>query len=102
MAVKGIQAKADITKKILELFPNSFMNDKEIRIPIMENGEEVQIKVALTAAKVNVEHDAAVVGLSSDVPVKPAVMSLNDGNAKTEPSEDEKARLKELMAQLGL
>ena len=41
MAVKGIQAKADITKKILETFDGSFMNDKEIRIPVMENGEEV-------------------------------------------------------------
>ena len=100
MAVKGIQAKADITKKILETFDGSFMNDKEIRIPVMENGEEVQIKVTLTAAKVNIDH-AAILGASSDTPTTSANV-LNFTDQKTEPSVDEKAKVKELMTMLGL
>lgn len=100
MAVKGIQAKADITKRILETFDGSFMNDKEIRIPVMENGEEVQIKVTLTAAKVNIDH-AATLGMSSDTPTTSANV-LNFTDQKTEPSADEKAKVKELMAMIGL
>lgn len=53
---RGSESKNIITKKILEVFPGSFQYDKEIRIPIEENGEIVQIKVTLTAAKVNVEN----------------------------------------------
>ena len=55
---KGSVAKDVITKKILETFDGAFINDKEIRIPILENGETVQIKVALTCAKVNIENGA--------------------------------------------
>lgn len=100
MAVKGIQAKADITKKILETFDGSFMNDKEIRIPVMENGEEVQIKVTLTAAKVNIDH-AATPDMSSDAPTISANV-INFTDQKTEPSVDEKAKVKELMTMLSL
>ena len=100
MAVKGIQAKADITKKILETFDGSFMNDKEIRIPVMENGEEVQIKVTLTAAKVNIDHTVTL-GTSSDTPTTSANV-LNFVDQKTEPSVEEKAKVKELMTMLGL
>ena len=56
MAVKGSFAKAEITEKIMEVFSGSFLYNggKEIRIPCVENGEVVQIKVTLTAAKVAV------------------------------------------------
>ena len=61
---RGTESKEIITRKILETFENSFKYDKEIRIPIVENGELIQIKVTLTAAKVNVENggDTAVPG----------------------------------------
>ena len=57
MAAKGSVAKAEITKQILNSFNGSFLyNDgKEIRIPFIENGAAVQIKVTLTCAKENVE-----------------------------------------------
>ena len=55
MAIKGQVAKDEIANKILEMFEGSFKYEKEIRIPVMEEGQLVQIKVALTAAKVNVE-----------------------------------------------
>lgn len=51
---KGSKSKEIITKKILETFSNSFQYDKEIRIPMLEDGELVQIKCVLTCAKSNV------------------------------------------------
>lgn len=51
---RGSESKEIITQKILETFEGSFRYDKEIRIPIVENGEVIQVKVTLTAAKVNV------------------------------------------------
>lgn len=52
--VKGSIAKEIIAKEILNHFEGSFLNDKEIRIPMDENGEIVEIKVTLTAAKVSI------------------------------------------------
>lgn len=72
---RGTESKEIITRKILETFENSFKYDKEIRIPIVENGELIQIKVTLTAAKVNVES-----GGDTAVPVA--------GNASTVNSSD--------------
>ena len=60
MAARGTESKEFITQKILETFEGSFKYDKEIRIPVLENGETVQIKVTLTAAKVNVENGGGV------------------------------------------
>ena len=51
MAVRGSIAKEEITEKLMEVFSGSFKNNKEIRIPWKENGEDIQIKVTLTAAK---------------------------------------------------
>ena len=67
---KGTQAKTEITNKILEVFDGAFVNDKEIRIPWEENGEIVQIKVALTCAKVNIENagGAGLVQQTTSVP----------------------------------
>lgn len=52
---KGQILKDDISQKILEMFPNSFMMDKNIYINGKENGEPVQIKVAFTTPKTPVE-----------------------------------------------
>lgn len=48
---RGSQAKEEITSKILSAFEGSFIHEKTIRIPIMENNETIEIKVTLTAAK---------------------------------------------------
>lgn len=49
---KGAQAKQEIFNKLLEIFPNSFMqDDKILRIPMVEGHDNVEIKVTLTAAK---------------------------------------------------
>jgi hypothetical protein len=54
MAAKGAVAKAEITQKLFEAFPNAFQHDKDIRIPWVENGVTVEIKIAMTCAKENV------------------------------------------------
>jgi hypothetical protein len=53
---RGQIAKQEITQKLLSTFEGSFLynGNKEIRIPMIENGETVEIKVALTCAKENV------------------------------------------------
>lgn len=66
MAVRGAEAKELVTKVLLTVFKDSFINEKEIRIPVMWDGEEIQIKVALTASKTNVEHNGS-------TPVKPSL-----------------------------
>lgn len=59
--MRGQVSKDLIAKVILSIFPNSFVDGKDIRIPASENGEEVQIKVALTASKTNLEHENGIV-----------------------------------------
>lgn len=48
---KGTVAKTEIFAKLKEIYPNAFMDDKVLRIPFFEDGDVVEIKVALTAAK---------------------------------------------------
>ena len=106
MALKGSQAKEEITKKILEVFPSAFQYDKEIRVPWMENGEQVQIKLTLTAAKVmvNVGGDAAMPGDTVEevaaVPVQATLDAPKVANIET--SAAEKENLSKLLRSLGL
>ena len=104
MAIRGAQAKIDITKKILEIFPGSFTYEKEIRIPYVDTDNTVgQIKVVLTAAKVAVEggEDVALPGeeKAATADVKPA--GTNE-QVPQEPSAEEKERLATLLNRLGL
>lgn len=101
MAARGAQAKEAITGAILVTFKDAFMNGKELRVPVMENGEEIQIKITLTAAKTNVPHDGGVQRFNA-LP-KPTAPSLpQEANPITaedslEPTEEE---LKNLEAML--
>lgn len=102
MALKGTILKKEITDKILEVFPGSFLyNDgKEIRIVGTEDGQEIQVKVALTCAKVNVTPDG-----ENALPGDPNVVIStpnNDTSATVEVSQEEKDNVKKLMASLGL
>lgn len=93
---KGAVAKQEITKKILEIFNGSFVyNDgKEIRVPIVENGEVVQIKITLTAAKVAVE-------AGTDKAVPGATPAKAEDGVK-EITTDEKNEVNDLISALGL
>lgn len=104
MAIRGAQAKKDITKKILEIFPGSFTYKKEIRIPYVDTDNTAgQIKVVLTAAKVAVEggDDTILPGekATATADVKPA--GTNE-KIPQEPTVEEKERLTTLLNKLGL
>ena len=94
MAVKGKIAKEEITNKILEVFEGAFINGKELRIPYNENGENIEIKVALTCAKENVAG-----GTPRESNDEPFVDLPWTGNA-AEPTEEEKQRISDLLAML--
>ena len=98
MAARGSVVKEQVAQKILEVFPGAFAYEKEIRVPMTENGELIQLKVTLTAAKTNVEspfdENAATVA-STPVEAKPVA-------TVTEPSAEEKAKVADLLARLGL
>ena len=101
MAIKGAIAKQEVQKKILEVFPNAFTYDKEIRVPMLENGEEVQIKVVLTAAKVNVSNGADT-ALPGDFPAPVNAPVTPAATQPVEPTADEKANVAALLKKLGL
>ena len=107
---RGAVSKQEVAKKILSTFEGAFLyNDgKEIRVPLMEDGELIQIKVALTAAKENVNpgDDNALPGenttiLTSNGPVFTHVVSKEETKI-VEPTEEEKNNVKDLLASLGL
>lgn len=91
---RGSIAKEEIVQKILKEFEGSFQYDKEIRIPMEENGERVEIKVTLTCAKVNVGNAEA-----------PVEKTSNDAPAVTgspELTEEEKNKVNDLIKKLCL
>ena len=105
MAAKGAISKDVITKKILDTFVGSFINEKEIRIPMIEDGVEVQIKVVLTCAKTNVNpgDDVALPGENTSSPVLgAAAMPASAAPQVVEPTAEEKKNLSNLLATLGM
>ena len=101
MAARGSFAKQEITNKILETFEGSFLYNggKELRIPVVENGDVVQIKVTLTCAKVNVENGADVAIPSVE---KKAQAEVMDGTDPTHLTEEEKQKVNDLLKSLNL
>ena len=99
---RGQEEKLIVINKIKEVFPEAFEYDKTIRIPI----GDVQIKVALTAAKDNVEPggDAAVPGVKATKATiaEGAEPVFEDVSATVEPSEEELNAVSNLMESLGL
>ena len=96
MAIKGSIAKEEIIKRMMEVFEDSFMNDKTLIIPMMENGEEVQIKLTLTASKTNIPHSNG----RAEIPVTVAAGMPNPVEV-VEPTEEEKQRVVDLINKLG-
>lgn len=99
---RGQEEKLIVINKIKEVFPEAFEYDKTIRIPI----GDVQIKVALTAAKDNVEPggDVAVPGVkATKVTIAEGAEPVFEDVSKTiEPSQSELDAVNNLMSQLGL
>lgn len=100
---KGAKVKAEVYKKILEMFPGSFMynSDKELRIPIVEDGESIQLKLTLTVSKTPVENDnVAVAAGERDEGSFPA--PVGSPTATPQVSDEEKQTLQAMMERLGL
>ena len=99
---RGQEEKLIVINKIKEVFPEAFEYDKTIRIPI----GDVQIKVALTCAKDNVEPggDTAVPGVkATKVTIAEGAEPVFEDVSKTiEPSQSELDAVNNLMSQLGL
>lgn len=105
MAARGSESKDIITKKILETFNGAFIYDKNIIIPMNESGENLQIKVALTCAKTNVEAggDTAVPGYQSMASGNTGTVSnVAAGREPLQPTAEEKQNVANLMSLLGL
>ena len=109
---KGSLSKETVFNKLLEVFEGSFMynNGKECRIPMEENGDIIQIKVTLTAAKDIVESDAPGASFSTGAAAFPSPKMKSNAEVGTpaqavtnvEPTEEEKNNIESLMAALGL
>lgn len=102
---RGALAKEQIFAKILETFEGSFMYNggKELRIPWDEGGNLVQIKVALTCAKDNVNPTGEVLEKSAAVPQEADnFMNFPSPHKRTEVTEEEKKNVNDLLSALGL
>ena len=93
---RGAESKEIITNKILQVFEGSFVYGKEIRVPLQENGERVEIKVTLTCAKENVGGDSAFAAPQGET------SQVAQVSAPAAPTEQEKANIADLMSRLGL
>lgn len=99
---KGAESKTTIFKKLQEVYPNSFWEseNKILRIPMTENGNRVEIKVTLTAAKNNLGGE----GIESAFEAPPSAIPKpeNSPQPTLEPTQEEKDNINRLIASLGL
>ena len=100
---KGANAKIEVAKRILATFEGSFEYNggKEIRIPVMDGGELVQIKVALTCAKENVECGADN-AMPGDFPAPTTTPVTPERTEPIAPTAQEKENVAEMLRRLGL
>ena len=102
MAAKGTESKNIVFSKLQEIFPEAFWEDqgKILRIPLDENGNRVEIKVALTAAKNNLGGENPTSAFDDTIPVVNNSSIVN--NTILEPTQEEKDNVAKLIASLGL
>lgn len=94
---RGASSKQVVIDKILETFQGSFVYGKELRIPMVEDGEQVEIKVTLACAKTNVGDGAVAGDFESGNAVQ---VSVTEAPAK--PTQAEIDNISKLMDRLGL
>lgn len=91
MAARGAEEKQIIIDKILQTFENSFIDGKEVRVPI----NDVQIKLSFVCAKENIGGDNVTsISAFGDTSVTPTETVV------TEPTDEEKERVKTLLEKL--
>ncbi len=90
---RGSASKEIITAKLLSLFDGSFINGKEIRVPMVEDGSPIEIKITLTAAKDIVGGGAPVNEVFAPVEISAPVSA--------EPTDEEKENVATLLRNMG-
>ena len=93
---RGATSKDKLFSDIQNLYPNSFWDGKILRVPFVEDGETVEIKVTLTAAK------DVLGGASESVSVSEGSFPVVENNEPIEVTQEEKDNIKALMSELGL
>lgn len=96
---KGALEKEQVIAKLKEVFPNMFEYEKSYRIPV----GDVQIKIALSCAKENVEigADVAVPGIEVEKEVPIATVEVAKQREPAQLTEEEQQKVKEALARLG-
>lgn len=101
---KGQDSKNMLFKALMEKYPNSFWEDenKILRVPFNEGGSRIEIKVQLTAAKVNLREsdndNMATFGNDSIQNSKGSIEFKTD----IEPSQEELANVQAMLKALDL
>ena len=83
---RGTESKNIITAKLLETFAGSFIYDKNIIIPMVENGESLQIKIALTCIKTNVSAEDSTPAEFKTTPVSDNELNFEDSQISPTPA----------------
>ena len=99
MAARGTESKTVVFNKLMEVFPDSFWEDegKILRIPQIENGNKIEIKVTLTAAK-NLLGDAEIPNAFDGAAAGSSVST----EVPAQMTEEEKENVSKMLESLGL
>lgn len=104
MAAKGTAAKAEITKIIQDAFGNKFLGevDKKLYVQVLENGEPIQIAIALTCPnkQITISNGPVIKGDRMNFDSEPSVSVISTESAEI--TEDERETIAEMMKRLGL
>ena len=103
--MRGAIAKQNVVNTILSTFGDAAFlsaDGKELRIEQMEDGELVQIKIAATCAKTNIERPDGDSFPSSSTPTKKTVAPSDPNTNAGAPSAEEQQTVIDLMAKLNL
>ena len=100
---RGSIAKESVEKKIQSAFGADYIGiyDKKLYVWAQENGERVQIAISLTCPKVQVETHTTSLGDFNFEDDSNTVVAAA-GYQPTEISDEERARVEDLMRTLGL
>ena len=106
---RGTASKEAVINKILEVFPNAFQVDKEIRIPMDDPDSGLcQVKLVATVAAKNIDppDGSEVVPADLGTPIaKKENGTINSGlnaNKSAEPSKEELDRVDSFLKKLGI
>lgn len=103
MAARGSIAKVEVTKMIQDTFGENFLGefDKKLYVQVSENGEMVQIAIALTCPKtpITVSSGPVIKGDRMDFDNEPIISAPS---VKAEITAEERENIATMMARLGL